>query len=84
MKSKDRYVDPVKESLREAKHRVSKANANAVAYEQYLHMTNVLRSESLPAVGKVTIELRGVPVTFTADEAEVKAVANTFSTGGKF
>lgn len=84
MKSKDRYVDPVKASLREAKHRVSKTNANAVAYEQYLHMTNVLRSENLPAVGKVTIELRGVPVTFTADEAEVKAVANTFSTGGKF
>lgn len=84
MKSKDRYVDPVKESLREAKHRVSKANANTVAYEQYLHMTNVLRSENLPAVGKVTIELRGVPVSFIADEDEVKEIANMFSTGGKF
>lgn len=84
MKTKDNYVDPVKSRLRDAKQRVNKANANAVAYEQYLHMTNVLRSENLPAVGKVTIELRGVPVTFTADEAEVKAVANMFSTGGKF
>lgn len=84
MKEEKRYVDPIKESLRAAKHNVSKTNANVVAYEQFTQMMNILKAERMPAIGKVTIELRGVPVTFTADETEVKSIANIFSTGGNF